>query len=272
MAASSAAAAAATVVAFFGTQVDELLVLSLMFARAGAPGARSSTADVATGYALACLVVIGASAVGATAGAAPPSADRYVRLLGLLPLFIGGRTLVKRERRRCGNGRRPFAAAATSSSAAEAVAAPLLADSTHGESAEVGSCAVIAPPPPPPPAPPAPTHAKSRLAAAAAHFLRPGVAESFAVLLAAGAEEVATFFPLFATRSGAAAATTAVILPLLSAAWLFAAWALARAPGVAAVAEAWGEAAEPWLLIAVAAFCLVGSWIIPVNVPWSQSS
>ena len=271
MATSTAAAAAAAAVAFVGTQVDELFVLSLMFARALSNHARQSTSDVIVGYALSCVVIIGASGIGATASALPPSADRYIRLLGLLPLFIGLHTLVKRARRRCCPKKVQSSeskATAVNTQPGEHIdtVEPLLIDVNDAGNDDAKNDAAT--PHGEQDSPPPPRGLAARVIAATALCLRPGVAECFALLLAAGSEEIAAFFPLFATNNGAAAATTATLLPVLSAAWLLLAWALSRAPGVAAVTEKWGEAAEPWLLIAVAAYCLVGSWIIPVTAPW----
>jgi len=168
---------------------------------------------------------------------------------------------VKRARRRC-SARAPLESGAATGTAAPAETVAPLLDDKAAEWAGAGEPPAPASPPPPLPA------VGSCLGAAAAQLVRPAVAEAFAVLLAAGQEEVVAFFPLFASGGGAAAVATVVVLPVLSAAWLALAYALALAPGVAAAAERYGEAAEPWLLIAVAVYCLVGSWVIPVTAPW----
>ena len=81
--------------------------------------------------------------------------------------------------------------------------------------------------------------------------------------LAAGAEEVSAYLPLFATDSAPRLAATAATLPLMAALWLAAAALLVRSPPVAALVERYGEAAEPFLLIAVGVYCLLGSVVLP---------
>jgi cadmium resistance protein CadD (predicted permease) len=246
--AAPAAAAIAAVFAFVATQLDELIILAQFFA-ASAPGSTLTPADVYAGYLAASVVVLSASATGAAAAAAPPAADRSIRLLGLVPLWLGLKTLAKRLRRRLS-----WCRSATPTPSPDA--APV--------SAETGAASDQ------PEAPEQPAEEQPKAAAGmCTQLLRPGVALVFASSLATGSEEVAAFLPLFATRARDRLAATAAVLTALSAAWAFLAHALARSPPAARLFERYGEAAEPWLLVAVGVYCLVGSWIIPVEPPWS---
>ena len=86
-------------------------------------------------------------------------------------------------------------------------------------------------------------------------------------MLAGGVEEVSVFMPLLASESAAPWNVVAVVATLCGccAVWLALAAALVRCPPVARAVEWGGEAAEPWLVIAVGVYCLVGSVIIPVS-------
>jgi cadmium resistance protein CadD (predicted permease) len=253
----AAAAASASAAAFAATQVDELFILVLLFGR-------RSACDVVAGYALATAVVLGLGASGAAAGAAPPAADRWLRLLGVVPLCLGLATLARRARRRCLRS-----SASTHAAAPPQEEALLAAASEQGAAAgdeEEAEATAQAPPPPPP----APLRTLCGLSASSLRLCRPAVAEVTLVVLAAGGEEVAVLLPLFAAaaRAPASVAATAAVYAGLAAAWPLLALALARTPPAAAAFECAGEAAEPWLCIAVGLYCLVGSPVLPVAAPW----
>jgi len=65
MAGEAATAAVAAASAFVATQVDELFVLSQLFARSKVAGAKTTPGDVALGYGLGTVCVLLASACGA---------------------------------------------------------------------------------------------------------------------------------------------------------------------------------------------------------------
>jgi len=291
----AAASAAASCAAFAGAACDELFLLVVFFARArresgasggeagGATASGLSACDVAVGYLAGSAAVLAAAAAGAGAGALLPA--RAVRLLGLLPLCMGAAVLVRRARRRCCRAPRvapaplPGAGASESLLAGEAEAAPPEAAEDDGLPSvpSVGIGPAVVSPPPPPVATPPPAHCAraerpapcvDRWRGWASLALRPGAAEVAAVTLAAGAEEVAAFAPLFATRSPARLAATAVTLPAMVLLWLALAAAFVRCAPFARAFERYGEAAEPFLLVAVGVWCLLGSYLIPIDLPF----
>ena len=239
------AAVGATFAAFCGTSIDELLVLVAAFAKASQPAASLTAADIVIGTLLGNCCVLALSALGLVGVLLPA---KYVKLLGLVPLLLGLRQLARRFAKwRARRLRQRGLAGAPAAPLSQAAAAPLL-ESFPADAPAAGEEQL-----PPPARPP--------FRGAAALL---GVA---AVVLAGGAEEVAVYLPLLAAESGSAANVAAVVgtIVCMMAVWLGAAAACVRCGAVARAVEAVGEAAEPWLLVGVAVYCLVGSAVIPVQ-------
>ena len=241
------ATACSALLAFLGASADELLILVAFFARAASAGGSTLThSDIVLGYALGSASVLALSSLGFAGALLPP---RYVCLVGLLPLLLGLRKLCRRALK--ARARRAKAAAAELSPSEPAASEP----------AE----ALLAGEAPCPEAPaPAPV---SGLQAALAQCLRVGVAEVLAATLAGGSEEVSLYMPLLAAEAGAAGNALAALAAIAaaSALWLALARALVQLPPVARAIERVGDAAEPWLMIGIGLWCLVGSVIIPVQ-------
>jgi cadmium resistance protein CadD (predicted permease) len=91
---------------FAGTDVDDLLVLTVLFLQARARG-RPRPWQVWTGQYLGIAALVAVSAAAALGLALVP--DRWVRLLGLLPLGLGLWGLVKAVRARDGEEPEPVA-------------------------------------------------------------------------------------------------------------------------------------------------------------------
>jgi cadmium resistance protein CadD (predicted permease) len=249
-----AASAVAAAVAYFATSVDELVIFVVLFSRSASSG---SPAEVALGIALGSVAVLGVSLLGA-AGLLIPAADaRWLKLFGLLPLVLGVRQLVRRALK----ARRRRAAMRAAAAAGAAAAPTALDDAAQAEEALLPA-AVDSVDPPPSPAP-----VKRAAGVMFAKCLTPNVAEALAVTLAGGSEEVSVFLPLIAAEAGALANVAVIIstLTALTVAWVALAAALVRVPPVARTIEHVGEALEPWLVICVGLYCLVGSPMIPVH-------
>ena len=244
------AAAAAAAAGFIATSVDELLLLVASFARASSPNSDLTPSDVVLGNLLGFALVLAASALGLAGILLPPS---YIKLIGLLPLLLGCRQLARRaikwHRKR--SAKRDSGGGGGGGGDAGEAAEGLLPEPPASTQA-----------PSPSPAPPVPPPALL------ARCLRPRVAEMAAITLAGGAEEVSVYLPLLASESGSPAnvATVLLVLVVLMAVWLALAAALVRSPPVARAIENFGEACEPWLMIVVGIYCLLGSVLIPV--PW----
>ena len=268
-------AATAASVAFLTTSVDELCVLVFYFAKARevAPGGLGlSTLDVCLGNLLGFSIVLSASATGLALSAL---GSPYLRALGVLPMLVGLRTLVKRGRkwlrrraasvlRRQDDGGASAAGLLEKGDAGvaqgEAVAAEGAAaaaperDLAEGTAAAPGrevlmAGASVLPIPRPPPATCSPA------IAAAARFVRPGLLEVCAVTLAGGAEEVAAFLPILAT-AGSALHVATILALLVGLALLMQALAasLVRCRSVAKAIEDYGEAVEPWAFIGLGVY------------------
>lgn len=264
------AASAAAAAAFVAASMDEFLVLVACFARAALPSSDLSTLDVVAGSLLGFIVVLGCAFLGGVgAGALVPA--RFVKLLGLVPLLIGLRTLHRRARKWLARRRARLAAGAAPAVAEDAPAAheQAVALIAPGQDAGEQSIALIAPggdaaagvgapAVPPTPAP----RVSARCVRAA---LRPGLAEMFVLTLAGGAEEFAVYVPLLASESTAAANAIAIVatLSVMMGLWLALARALVGCQPVAKAVEDYGEAAEPWVFIAIGAWCLAGSVMLP---------
>jgi cadmium resistance protein CadD (predicted permease) len=100
---------AAAVVVFAGTNVDDLLVLTVLFLAARA-GGRPKPGQIWAGQYAGIGVLVAVSAAAALGLAAVP--DRWVGLLGLIPFALGLRGLVAALRARDGDDR-PAPAVAT---------------------------------------------------------------------------------------------------------------------------------------------------------------
>jgi len=232
-------AAVSAAIAFVAVSADEFLILVGLFARAAIPSNNVTALDVALGYALGTVCVLALSSIGFAGTLAPA---RYVKLIGLVPVALGARKLW----RRClkARARAAKAAAAAASAPSESL---LGGDMDAAEPADT----VEASPAATPAAAPADARPPSCVARVLCACARPGVAEAAALTVAGGVEEVSLYAPLLAAESSKPASAAA---------------ALVRLPPVARAIERVGDAAEPWLLIVVGLFCLIGSVLIPVDV------
>lgn len=222
------ATAGAAFAAFCATSVDELLVLVAAFSKAALPNASITATDIFIGTLLGTSCVLALSALG-LAGVLLPS--RYVKLLGFVPLLMGLRQLARRFakwRRRRREREAPQ----------QGVEAPLLEPEPAAPAVE--------------PSPPLPPWGAAAL----------GVT---AVVVAGGAEEVAVYLPLLASDPENVVAVVGVVLGM-TVLWLGAAAAFVSCGAVAKAVEVVGEAAEPWLFVAIGVYCLVGSAAIPVQL------
>lgn len=254
------ASASSAILAFLGASADELLILVSYFARASNPSGgieNLSYTDIIIGYVLGTASVLSLSALGLVGAYVPP---QYIRLIGLFPVGLGVRKLVRRFLK----ARARALKAATVSFKLEEPGevsnqeVSLLAD----EAGELPFLPVEEPPQPKPASP---------LNAILAGCLRVGVVEVMAATLAGGSEEVSLYLPLLASEAGAVANAVAVLVALAAASgvWLVVAYGLVKLPPIAKRIEAVGDAAEPWLMIGVGVWCLVGSAIIPIS--WGGS-
>ena len=253
-----ALSAGAAALAFFATQVDELFLLVLWFGRA-----TLSPLDVVLGNAIGFLSVLALSAGGgAGLGAFVP--ERYVRLLGLIPVLFGVHKVVRRARKRCARAR-AAAHAAAAADTPDAPTLPLLEEEEGVKPPPDSSPLDLVDAPASPPVDATPPRSMLRgVVTCATRCLRPGILEVAAVTLGNGTEEVAAFLPLYATGGAVTIATITVVLCSLAVLWLCLAWLFVRCSPVAKLVESYGEAAEPYLMIGVGVYCLVGSVLIPV--------
>ena len=292
------AAAAAAALAFFATQLDELLVLVVFFSRSASSGSSLTITDVILGNALGGALILALSATGTSLSAAG-APFVYLRWLGLLPVLLGVRTLLKRGRRWLRRRRAVVAGEAVGeaalleggggSEAGGAIVGDVEAGSAEAGNAELGGAQGDT----------SDMRREGRSAAAAggtagddaaadaasdaalgdssigsqakpyltastfrrhlARFLRPGFLEVLTITLAAGAEEVAVYLPLLATASPACLVTTLLVLFSLIFLWQALAAAFVRCRGVAKAVEDYGEVLEPWALIAVGVWCVAGA-------------
>ena len=241
------AAAGAAIAAFCAASIDELLVLVAAFAKASLPNANVTTTDIILGALLGTSGVLALSALGLIGFFVP---IEYVKLLGFVPFIMGIRQLTRRflkwRRRR---GKSGAGAEGAGVGAGERASAHLL-DAPPPEHDAVSSAGAGGAGEEPP---------RGCRGCAAL-----GVA---AVVVAGGAEEVALYLPLLAAESGAPINVAVVILVLLgmTVVWLGVAAALVRSGAVAKAVESVGEAAEPWLFVALGVYCLAGSVALPFS-------
>ena len=236
-------------VAFFAASIDEFLILVACFSRSDL-----SAADVIVGSLLGFAAVLSASLVGIGAGFIVPT--RYVKLLGLVPIFVGVRTLVRRYFKR--RARERAAAAALSDDRRQD--APLILEGSaqidgvrsSDEEGAGGEGVVV--------------HETRR--GACDRLFHSGVFEVFAITLGGGSEEIAVYLPLFASEAASMANVAAMILALavLQIAWLGLARGLVKSLPLAKAIENFGEMIEPWVFIGIGVYCLLGSVIIPIPV------
>lgn len=79
-----------------------------------------------------------------------------------------------------------------------------------------------------------------------------------AVTIANGADNVAVYVPLFATRSAGAVAVMAAVFAIALALWCLGARWLVRHPAAGAPLRRWGPRLVPWLLVALGLWILAG--------------
>lgn len=248
--------AVASFAAFCATNIDEFLLLVASFARCSVPLATLTLADVFFGNAVGFLAILGLSGAGVALGLFLPA--RYVKLLGFIPLLMGLRTLVRRALKKC-SMQRLQRAAQEPLLMPDAPSAAVSEEGTLGgaeKAAEGGAAAAASSGGAPP----------SGLRATLGLCCRAGVAEMAALTIAGGAEEVSVYLPLLSTPSIPAIATTVVVLTVMMVAWQALALALVRQQRVAKAVEDWGEAFEPWLLVALGVWVLLDSVVLPVEV------
>ena len=83
-----------------------------------------------------------------------------------------------------------------------------------------------------------------------------GIAAVTGVTIANGADNIAVYVPLFATRGAQAIATMGIVFAVLLALWCLGARWLVRHPVAGAPLRRWGPPLVPWVLIAL------GAWIL----------
>ena len=83
-----------------------------------------------------------------------------------------------------------------------------------------------------------------------------GLAQVTIVTIANGADNIAVYVPLFATRDGVAVAVMAAVFVVMIALWCIGARWLVHHPAAGAPLRRWGPRAVPWVLIAL------GLWIL----------
>ena len=242
-------------VGFFATQVDEFFVLVLYFSRCR-PRGPLTVVDVVTGNLLGNAAVLLFSGVGVLLGAFFP--EKYIKLLGLLPIFLGCSTLLKRTWRRLKKAKRVVPVPVKDVEKEQSIVSeelsggtPLLNGEEHdvvGESDE------------------SPESMTTESSVRPLFFLRPGVVEVFCVSLGNGTEEISVYASLLITPSLLRIITTLAVLIAMVFVWLALALSLVRCKAIAKKIEDYGEAFEPWLLIALGVYILFGSVMIPVQL------
>jgi cadmium resistance protein CadD (predicted permease) len=86
-----------------------------------------------------------------------------------------------------------------------------------------------------------------------------GLLQVTVVTIANGADNVAVYVPLFATRDAQAIAIMAAVFSVLLALWCGAARWLVHHPAAGAPLRRWGPRLVPWVLIALGAWILAGA-------------
>jgi cadmium resistance protein CadD (predicted permease) len=292
--ASICTSAGAACAAFLATNIDDFLILVLCFGRTLLPGSSTTSLDVFLGNALGFLVILALSAAGVALGMLVPLP--YVKLLGLLPLLMGLNTLQRRLRKAL--LRRAQRLAAEAQAAAQGSQRALLAaENGEEEGEEAGSSSSSSSSsrvldgeklqqetqqeaqletqqeaqqetlPQSQQQQRAEAGAPSHwLSVALSAVLRPGVASTCVLTVGGGAEEVSVYLPLLATPCLPCLLCTVAVLAALLLLWQLLAYALVRQQQVAKAVEDWGEAAEPWLLLGLGLWVLLGSVAIPVQL------
>jgi cadmium resistance transport/sequestration family protein len=194
-----------SVIAFVATNIDDILILLLLFSQVDANFRRR---HIVIGQYLGFAAIILASLPGFFGGLLVPR--EWIGFLGLLPIAIGFKQLVQAQK----------------TTEVQTVPRDVIQSSHH----PIGSFFLS--------------------------LLHPQTYKVAAVTLANGGDNISIYIPLFAGQRFASLAVTLSVFFVMVGVWCVVAYLLARQSAIASIISRFGQAAVPFVLIALGLFIM----------------